>query len=554
MKLDRIVWAGLAASVLAKGASAQLAPPQYAGDAQRQQEQHLDAARRQVADTPDVLTPRAAAGASPLNLPAETPCIAIKAVEWRNAEAFPWLTKQSPGVGACVGTQGLAAIRQWLTGEMIARGYVTTLVGFPEQGVADGRLLIEVLPGRIGAIEDRPGGIGWTGGVFPNAPGSLLNVRDLDQALENVRRLPGQAATAFDLVPGRSLGTSEILVRHAADARRFTFALTFDNAGLNATGRNQIGAIAAVDSPLGLYDQLIATVNNDANPGQTTRGSRSRSVAWNVPFGYAAFSIGVSEWATRQPLDDLDGIVYERRTRRVEAGVDYVPYRTSHGKSVVRFRMVRREDRAWFGGDELLVQKHVITGYDVSIGHREKFRRASVEAGVGLRGSLTGLSAFPGYVAGQSNWSGRYRIASANVVANVPFEIARRTVGYRGTFVLQHAPGPIPSTEFMQIGGRYTVRGFDGNETLAGRGGWLARNELATHAFTGSEAYVALDAGQVWGDTYSAGRRSLAGGALGLRGGYKWLSYDVALGMPIRKPSALHSGAPTLDFRLTSRF
>ncbi|WP_323117860.1 ShlB/FhaC/HecB family hemolysin secretion/activation protein [Burkholderia alba] len=528
-------------------------PPSAA--AQRHQEQQLDAVTRQAADTPDVLTPRAAGQAGVLRLPAETPCVDIATVEWRGAESFPWLATQSPGEGACVGGKGLEAIRAWATHELVARGYVTTLVAVPAQSLADGHLILEVLPGRIGRIVDGSGSLGRSGTLLPRSAGRLLNVRDLDQAIENIRRLPGQAATAFDLVPGESVGESDIQIRHPADARRVRLILTADNGGLNATGRNQFGAIVAIDSPLGLYDQLIATVNNDANPGHAVRGSRSRSVAWNVPFGYGSFSIGASEWATRQPLDGLGAdLVYARRTRRLEAGIGYVPYRSSHGKSMVRFKLVKRSDRSWLAGEALQVQRHDITSYDVSAAHHEKFARASVEAGVGMRGSLAGLSGFPGYVHGQSNWSGRYRVVTTNVAIDAPFEAAGHRLGYRGTFVLQHAPVPVPSTECLQIGGRYTVRGFDGNRTLVGRGGWVARNEAAARAFGAGEAYLALDAGQAWGDFDNTGSRLLVGAALGLRGGYRWFGYDVALGVPIRKPASLSSPSPTLDVQLTARF
>ncbi|WP_174957128.1 MULTISPECIES: ShlB/FhaC/HecB family hemolysin secretion/activation protein [Burkholderia] len=554
MKVSGMVGAAMASSLLSLSAGT-AAAPLSTSDPQRHQEQQLDAVRRQALQSADVLTPEAGARGDTLKLPHETPCVPIRSIEWRGAADFPWLSKQAPGVGQCAGTRGLAAIRSWATDQLVARGYITSLAAIPDQDYAGGRVIVEVLPGRIGAIDDAQGGIGTARGVFPHGPGALLNVRDLDQALENMRRLPGQSAATFAIAPGAAFGDSDIRVGHPAGARRIRGVLTADNSGQDATGRNQVAAIVAVDSPLGLYDQLLLTAGNDAYPRRSTRGSRSLSASWDVPVGYASFSLAASEWATRQaiPVGDTT-FVYARRTRRIEAGIGYVPYRSGSGRTRVGLTLARREDRAWFDAFELRVQKHVITSYTFSASHLQRFTRASVEAGASWRGSLRGLSAFPGYVQDRSDWNGRYGIATANVEVDAPFTVGARRANYRGTFFVQRAPSPVPSTEFLQIGGRYTVRGFDGNETLAARSGWVLRNELSTRAVAGIDAYAALDAGSVTADADTPGGRTLVGGALGLRGGYKRVSFDVALGMPLLKPSTLHSASPTLDVQIAARF
>ncbi|WP_232430349.1 ShlB/FhaC/HecB family hemolysin secretion/activation protein [Burkholderia ubonensis] len=531
-------------------------------NAQRHQAQQLDEIRQQMLDRPDVLSAKPSGESHALRLPAETPCFAIHAIDWRGVDAFPWLRDAIPLERACIGRNGLSLLREWVGRRLIERGYITSLVSIPSQDLSTGRLTIEVLPGRIGAIDDARGRIGWAPMLFPRGGHALLNVRDLDQALENVRRLPGQAATAFDLVPGASLGETDVVVRHPDDARRVRFVATADNGGLDATGRNQLGAIVAIDSPLRLYDQLIVTYNTDAALRNKSLGSQAKSVAWNVPIGYASFSLGVSEWTNRQTLlADLPGEAMpplRQRTRRYEASVGYVPYRSGHGKTTLRFRLARREDRSWIGMTELDVFRHDIVSYEVSAAHREKLGRGTVDASIGMRSSLAGLSAFSGRVNGQPAWDGRYRVYTAALGADAPFRIGARPFGYRGFLQLQYAPGALPSTEYLQIGGRYTVRGFDGNQTLAGDSGWFWRNELATPWFGAHEAYVAFDAGLVTGagSREGAGRegRTLVGAALGVRGGYRMLGYDVALGVPLCKPGALKTAQPTLAVSLTSRF
>ena len=133
--------------------------------------------------------------------------------------------------------------------------------------------------------------------------------------------------------------------------------------------------------------------------------------------------------------------------------------------------------------------------------------------------------------------------------------VGASVLGYQSGLFVQYAPVPVPPTEYLQIGGRYTVRGFDGNSTLASPGGWTWRNELAVEAGWGSQFYTALDAGQVVPSaSLRSGERTLIGSAVGLRGSFSALSYDIALGLPLKKPDDLNSRTPTLDFSLRSRF
>lgn len=141
-----------------------------------------------------------------------------------------------------------------------------------------------------------------------------------------------------------------------------------------------------------------------------------------------------------------------------------------------------------------------------------------------------------------------------NTSIDVPFEAGERRFGYRSALSVQWSPLPIPSTEHLQIGGRYTVRGVDGSSVFSAESGWVWRNEIATSAFAGSEAYMVLDAGRVSGPSaVELTGQTLAGTALGLRGAYKTFGYDVALGLPLDKPSGFEARTAFLGSSLTAR-
>lgn len=108
----------------------------------------------------------------------------------------------------------------------------------------------------------------------------------------------------------------------------------------------------------------------------------------------------------------------------------------------------------------------------------------------------------------------------------------------------------------LDIGGRYSVRGFDGEWTLSGDNGWTWRNELGWNvANWGQELYLAVDQGEVRArrQEEQLGHR-LVGGVLGLRGSVFGLNYDYFVGMPIHKPQGFKTSHAVTGFNLSYRF
>ncbi|SCX38297.1 ShlB/FhaC/HecB family hemolysin secretion/activation protein, partial [Variovorax sp. EL159] len=106
------------------------------------------------------------------------------------------------------------------------------------------------------------------------------------------------------------------------------------------------------------------------------------------------------------------------------------------------------------------------------------------------------------------------------------------------------------------IGGRYTVRGFDGETSLLGERGWLLRNDIGwAMGQSGAELYVGMDYGRVGGrSTVNLLGRSLAGAVIGVRGQWTKLSYDFFVGAPISKPEGYRTAKVTLGFNLNASF
>lgn len=209
-----------------------------ASEIQRRQEQDLDAQRARAAERPDVLSaPPAVAGQGALVFPEESPCFTIGQVVWDGAGPPTALRRDAETtLGKCIGGQGLRVLQEHLMARLIDRGLITARVLVPEQSLATGTLTLRYVPGRISGVKSE-GAPGWWRTALPTWPGGEANQRDFDQALENIRRLAGQADASIDVAPGPELGDSDIIIKPGTGKRWHAY-VGGDNAGMESTGKN----------------------------------------------------------------------------------------------------------------------------------------------------------------------------------------------------------------------------------------------------------------------------------------------------------------------------
>jgi len=134
-----------------------------------------------------------------------------------------------------------------------------------------------------------------------------------------------------------------------------------------------------------------------------------------------------------------------------------------------------------------------------------------------------------------------------------PVTLGHRQAQYNGSLRLQYSPDLLLGSEMFSIGNRYTVRGFDGEQTLMAEKGWYLRNELTLPlANTGQAIYLGLDCGRISGPSAADGTgQFLAGAALGMRGSSKGLQYDVFVSKPLKKPTSFETASYSAGFQLS---
>lgn len=530
----------------------------------RRQQQREQAQRRQLGKHPDVLQPTARPGAE-VRLPAgESPCFTIHRVRLLDDKAFPWLRASLAGrrhddspIGKCLGVKGIKLLEKRAQNALIGAGYITSRVMIGPQNLSSGVLRLTVVPGRIWRVKmHSKHGRGHWSTALPSRPGDLLNVHDLDQALENFRRSPTSTAD-IKIAPaprGSPPGYSNVLIDYQ---QRFPFRLTLtaDDGGSTGTGRYQGGITLSYDNPLTLNDLFYVSYNQNIpflDPGD--HGSKGDTVYYSIPFGYWALSLDYSRYGYYQSVAGYtQDYIYSGTSHSYNVKLTRVVYRDAASKYTVGVTAFARGSRNYIDHTEIAVQRRNAGGWEASFAAKRYLGHALLQGNLVYR---YGTGAFgareaPGQAFGDGTT--RMRLLDVDSTLSVPFSLGGRHFRYTGEWRGQRNYTPLVPQNRFAIGGRYTVRGFDGESQLAAASGWLWRNTLGiVLPRMGAELYCGLDHGEVSGQGSQdlVGQR-LTGDVLGLRGQLGSLQYDLFAGWPVNKPRRFVTSKYVLGFNLS---
>ncbi|WP_460903719.1 ShlB/FhaC/HecB family hemolysin secretion/activation protein [Paraburkholderia jirisanensis] len=546
---------------------------------QRRRAQQQAIERERTLQAPNVeLQPAGHAEIDDGKLPVETPCFKIEAlsldvppglsetVEAAGARAlspnplFPgeltfardYLQRY---IGQCVGRDGLNLIVHRVTARIIEQGYSTTRVVIAAQDVSTGKLRLHLIPGVISAIRFAdPSTYGTPRNAFPTHAGDLLNLRNLEQGLEQMKRVPNQDVD-MEIVPGPAPGESDIVIS-VKRQKPWSLTLSADDSGLRSTGQYQGSASLTIDNPLGLSDLLNIGYNHDINGHESQYGTHGSSAYYSIPWGNWTFTGTASQYDYHQQFAGaFTTLVSSGKSETFDVKTEYQFYRNQLQKNTLEFRVGKRYSEAFIDGTEIDVQHRDNTYAEIGWQHKHYFGAAQLDSTLAYRWGVPWLGAqpdLPGVPDGAP--TSYYHMETLDATLSIPFAIAGFPLRYTATVRAQNTPNVLYPTEYFSIGSRYTVRGFDGNTMLAAEKGVFIRNDLEIPFPRFSQAlYVGLDGGEVFGPEANnlLGRR-LAGAVIGVRGSaFGHVSYDAFIGGPLYQPSRFPNHWPVAGFSVS---
>ncbi|HFC6391151.1 TPA: ShlB/FhaC/HecB family hemolysin secretion/activation protein [Neisseria lactamica] len=465
--------------------------------------------------------------------------------------------------GKCLNAGDINHIMTVAQNILIGRGYTTTSILAAPQDLNSGKLVLTVLAGYLKNVEmdmsqanqTHAGRIAAFQNEFPTRSDGILNLRDLEQGLENLKRIPTVEAD-IQIVPVEGVpNQSTVLVKWQQRLVPYRLSVGMDDSGTKATGKYQGNVTFSADNPLGLsdlfyvnYGRSIGNVPDETDSSGSLKkgGTHNYALHYSVPFGKWTWAFNHSGYRYHQAVAGLSAAYdYNGKSYNTDLGFNRLIYRDAKRKTHVGAKLWTRETQSYIDDAEITVQRRRTAGWLAELSHKEYIGNSTAQFKIAYKRG-TGMSdalRAPEEAFGEG--TSRMKIWTASADVNTPFQIGKQLFAYDTSVHAQWNKTPLTSQDKLAIGGHHTVRGFDGEMSLSAERGWYWRNDLSWQFKPGHQLYLGADVGHVSGQSakWLLGQ-TLAGTAIGIRGQIKLggnLHYDIFTGRALKKPEFFQS-------------
>ncbi len=467
-----------------------------------------------------------------------------------------------PYKNTCLGASEISKLLGSLTNVYISKGYITSRIYLPPQDLSTGTLRLIANEGRISALtEDGNRSSFPIRNTFPTGVGEVLNLRDIEQGLDQVNRLLSNNAT-MNLIPGEKIGESEIVIKNNT-SKRWSANLSLDNQSSKSTGSDQIGLTLGYDNLLNLNDNVSLTYRRTLFPGNRARWQDSNSLSFSyvVPMQYSTLSLGRSNSTYESTLVPPSGDLLRLNGT---SDSDYLQiertvFRSAKDKVKLSLKATIKETETFIAEQFLAVSSRQLSMADAGINWSHNFSNGNITFNFGITEGMSWFSSLRDLINTPSTFpKAQFRRYNLSINSVRFFSWKGGAHQWRTSFRSQMSPQVLYGSEQISIGGVASVRGFRSN-VLSSDNGFYLRNDLIfslPEKLWGGrlQPYIALDTGYVDGNTATPITGSLTGAAIGLKYNRKSLSADLFYSDAIDMPDYFSSEKGQTYFRLSYNF
>jgi hemolysin activation/secretion protein len=502
-----------------------------------------------------------------INVPAlGVACRDIRIVSLKGAAHIPAWEQQiiiDKFVNRCLNVSDIENLLAEVTKYYLERGFITTRAYLPPQDLSQGQLEILVIEGIVEKIVIEDGGAKSVSllNVFPGVEGRVLNLRDLEQGIDQINRLSSNRAQ-LDIQPGDKPGASRVVVRNQP-VSPWHLSLSNDNQGSTSTGKNQTGLTVSTDNLLGFNDLLSATRRESTPNYRGSQYSASDSLSFSLPLGYTTLSFGSSYSVYDSTIRVPSGLalIAHGNNQTDNVRLDRVIYRDQATRAALSATLTTKKSKNYLDDQFLGVSSRNLTVLDLDSNLSVNFAGGTLALDLGYAMGLNKAGALtdPDYL---PDWAARAQFSKikAGFNYNRPFTLLGKSASFSSQFSGQKANDTLYGSEQISIGGIYSVRGFVKN-TLAGDDGYYWRNEFSVRQplSIGDETvatrfYIGYDTGEVRNRTANIPEGRLSGLVLGLSANWRGATWDLFATQPLNLPGDMQKEPSQTWFRVTYSF
>ncbi|MGM5012733.1 ShlB/FhaC/HecB family hemolysin secretion/activation protein [Rhizobium sp. 969_B3_N1_2] len=442
----------------------------------------------------------------------------------------------APYGNRCVGLAEINAVLRDVTHLYIDHGYVTSRAYVPQQDIRTTRILrLLVVEGTLSDIYlngRKVAGNASLATAFPGLIGRVVNIRDIEQGLDQMNRLQANDAKSA-MLPGPKDGTSILNIENRP-GRPWHVSFGNNNMGQESTGFSRSSASLGYDDLLGINDQWNFSYEHSGpsypweNDGNGYGNSYSGSVS--VPYGYSTLSLNGSWYQYESAVEgNFSTLETSGNSGQAGLGIDRVISRDKDSITTVRSGLTYKQTNNFLLGNLIEVGSRRYTVGDIGISHSRRMFGGIWMFDASLDKGLRLFDAVDPGDPGAGNADPRFSKFNATVSVTQPFQAAGRQFEFTSLLSGQYSPDNLLGAEQISLGGYGNVRGTR-EGVLFGNNGMFSHNEIvwrtksnesggaAAKAFGELRPYLGFDYGHVYAQKrFDISGGNLAGWTAGIR-------------------------------------
>lgn len=442
---------------------------------------------------------------------------------------------------------------QTLENLYMEQGYVTTRVSLDleKSDFEKGKVTFFVQEGKVEKIlydgKEKPAKTLWT---FPWRQNHFLNIRDLDQGMDNL----GEDAS-FRILPGEEEGKSILEVKRKRTVNIFG-EVNYNNMGQKTTGKHRIRTSVGFKNILGLNETLSGYYQTKLQRQKKEEDNKNYQISLLLPFQYYQFSYQLESSSYLQTIPAL-GRKYSATgdTKVQRFGLRRTMHRNEHGKWDFSVQLALKEIKNYMDDIKLITGSRRLSIFSLENSYIGRLGGGLFQGNIGVHFGLRQFGATKDrelWYHTQSSPKAQFRKYTLDMSWYRPFA----SWHYRGNLALQYSNDILHSSERLSLGDETTVRGFQ-DFGVQGERGFYFRNELGYDGWKMLRPFIAYDIGEVrrvWKEEGSTSREMLQGISAGLLFSLGNWESRLVFSKAIDFPSSLHIRSHETYISVSYRF
>lgn len=319
----------------------------------------------------------------------------------------------------------------------------------------------------------------------------------------------------------------------------------------SSDGKWQAEAQLSISNILAYNDRLKATVSHSTKPKKqlNSKANSNASIEYEVPFGDWNTSIAYKDDSVYREVFAGENryITHSGKSKSANLAVSYKLYEDEQRKTTVSASVWTRQSKS--DTVDIASEKYRLAGWAASLAHQEMLGDAIISAKAAYKQAVS-------YKMNNADTAYRPRIISAELGLRKPFSVMDESFYFDSAWKAQWSKKALHLDDQFAVGGLDTVRGFSGNQVIAGTKGWVGRNELGWNIQEKRYTlYTALDVGKVSRDNIDGDKiPTLVGGTLGLKGEIQSFNYDFFVAKAFSRPKGFKVPKYLIGANVSYRF